>query len=203
MAAKTDSSEKRNDEASCCEKSWWPLKRYGRFIPPTTKCDRSSPWKIFEPSDDAGQLVLTIVQSGHLLISLGQELLTESRMFRVQFAGPSREEGMELCSQATQRLLEYLAVSTQGCPPPTAPGSGTSSKETSNELPGVRKSSVSVRELAQSLLGQPGYPLPLSYSLSALPHQDLGPFLRLCLLDHSFPALVEEVEKELTKLAQD
>ncbi|KAJ8340677.1 hypothetical protein SKAU_G00353100 [Synaphobranchus kaupii] len=194
--------------------------------------------RVFEPSDTAGQLVLTIVQSGHLLVSQGQELLEglsligapsflkvqrksdillfrmiakgESRMFRVQFEGSSREEALEECARAAYRLQEYLPISAHGSvtpthtnPPPTAQEHGISTEETYNELPGVTQGSVSVRELAQSFLGQPGSSLPLAYCHSALPSQDLEPFLRLCLLDHSFPALVEEVENELKKLDQD
>lgn len=35
---------------------------------------------------------------------------------------------------------------------------------------------------------------------SAWDAEELGPFLRLCLMDQNFPAFVEEVEKELKKL---
>ncbi|XP_061102957.1 meiotic recombination protein REC114 [Conger conger] len=194
--------------------------------------------KVFEPSDTAGLLVLTIVQSGHLLVSQGQELLEgfsligapsflkvqrksdillfrmmakgESRMFRLQFEGSSREEALEECGKAALRLQEYVPVGTAGsaAPPHTdqpasAPEHGISTEETSNDLTGVTQGThTSVRELVQSFLGQPGSSLPLEYCHAALPSQDLGPFLRLCLLDQAFPALVEEVETELQKLAQ-
>ncbi|XP_035274244.1 meiotic recombination protein REC114 isoform X1 [Anguilla anguilla] len=232
MAAKIDSKGKQNDEVFNTNKSCWRLKRYGRFLPPTSKCDRTSSWKVFEPSDTAGHLALTIVQSGHLLVSQDQELLEgfsligapsflkvqrksdillfrmmakgESRMFRLQFEGSSREEALEECASAARRLQEYLPVGApQTNPPPSAQEHGTSMEETSDDVPGVKQDSVSVRELVQSFLGQPGSSLPLAYCHSALPSQELGPFLRLCLLDHSFPALVEEVENELKKLAQD
>ena len=42
--------------------------------------------------------------------------------------------------------------------------------------------------------------LPLVCEQSAWSAQELGPFLRLCLMDQNFPAFVEEVEKELKKL---
>ncbi|XP_036399244.1 meiotic recombination protein REC114 [Megalops cyprinoides] len=209
----------------------WRLKRYGRFLPKNSESDGNSSWKVFEPSDSAGQLVLTMVQSGHLLVSLGQELLEgfslldassflkvqrksdillfrmtakgESRMFRVQFEGASRGEALEACESATLRLQEHLPVGTPADAPPTAQEQGMRAEETPRALPEVTQSSVSVRSLAQSFLGQPGLSLPLAYSHSALPSGDLGPFLRLCLLDRSFPALVEEVEGELKKLTQD
>ncbi|XP_017720609.1 PREDICTED: meiotic recombination protein REC114 [Rhinopithecus bieti] len=43
--------------------------------------------------------------------------------------------------------------------------------------------------------------LPRIYEQSAWGAEELGPFLRLCLMDQNFPAFVEDVEKELKKLA--
>lgn len=45
--------------------------------------------------------------------------------------------------------------------------------------------------------------LPLAYQQSALNTEELGPFLRLCLMDQSFPAFVEQVEQELKKLIEE
>lgn len=42
--------------------------------------------------------------------------------------------------------------------------------------------------------------LPLAYHQTPWAAQELGPFLRQCLLDQHFPAFVEDVEKELRKL---
>ncbi|XP_028942140.1 meiotic recombination protein REC114-like, partial [Antrostomus carolinensis] len=56
----------------------WPLKRYGRFLPPTDGDDEgqnSSSWKVFESSEESGHLILTIVVSGHFFISQGQTVL--------------------------------------------------------------------------------------------------------------------------------
>lgn len=44
--------------------------------------------------------------------------------------------------------------------------------------------------------------LPVAYRHSAWQAQELGPFIRLCLMDQHFPAFVEEVEKELQKLTE-
>lgn len=44
--------------------------------------------------------------------------------------------------------------------------------------------------------------LPLAYEQSSWGAEELGPFLRLCLMDQNFPAFVEEVEKELKKITQ-
>ncbi|KAK2506981.1 hypothetical protein MC885_004802, partial [Smutsia gigantea] len=58
---------------------------------------------------------------------------------------------------------------------------------------------TSVTWLAQSLLASKE--LLLVYEQSAWNAEEIGPFLRLCLMDHSFPAFVEDVEKNLKKLA--
>eukprot|EP00072_Mus_musculus_P060679 XP_011241123.1 PREDICTED: meiotic recombination protein REC114 isoform X3 [Mus musculus] len=42
--------------------------------------------------------------------------------------------------------------------------------------------------------------LTLAYEGSSWGTEELGPFLRLCLMDQNFPAFVEEVEKELKKI---
>uniref|UniRef100_A0A8D0VKG6 REC114 meiotic recombination protein n=1 Tax=Sus scrofa TaxID=9823 RepID=A0A8D0VKG6_PIG len=66
---------------------------------------------------------------------------------------------------------------------------------TSTSTPGGR---ISVTWLAQSLLASEK--LPLVYEQSPWNAEELGSFLRLCLMDQNFPAFVEEVEKELKKL---
>ncbi|XP_042176117.1 meiotic recombination protein REC114-like [Oncorhynchus tshawytscha] len=100
---------------------------------------------MFEPSESAGELVLTIVESGHMLLSQGHELLDgfslldapsfltvqqksdtllfrltvkgESCSIRMQFSG-SRAEALEERGSAVLRLKEYLPVTTQGGGPP-------------------------------------------------------------------------------------
>nr|XP_015199125.1 PREDICTED: meiotic recombination protein REC114 isoform X5 [Lepisosteus oculatus] len=116
----------------------WPLRRYSRFLPKATAGDSTSSWKVFNSSESAGQLELTIVQSGHFLITQGHGLLegfsllnasnflkviqktdillfrfkikSESRMFRVQFEGSSKEEALEQCQSAVIALQQYLFV---------------------------------------------------------------------------------------------
>ena len=56
---------------------------------------------------------------------------------------------------------------------------------------------------SQHFLGEHSLSLPLVYRHSALSRGELEPFVRLCLLDPSFPALVEEVEGELRRVLQD
>uniref|UniRef100_A0A8D1BZJ1 REC114 meiotic recombination protein n=1 Tax=Sus scrofa TaxID=9823 RepID=A0A8D1BZJ1_PIG len=187
----------------------------------------SSPtWKVFDSSEESGHLVLTIVISGHFFISQGQTLLNKSRMFRVQFSGGSKEQALEHCCSCVQNLAQYIPVqvpdgaSQELRPSPGSPRAGGSQGKdaaqsippqpgsqqnleqqlrvpasTSTSTPGGR---ISVTWLAQSLLASEK--LPLVYEQSPWNAEELGSFLRLCLMDQNFPAFVEEVEKELKKL---
>ncbi|KAF6352254.1 REC114 meiotic recombination protein [Rhinolophus ferrumequinum] len=203
----------------------WPLQRYGRFMPSGTGEPpgsgleagmASSPtWKVFDSSEESGYLVLTIVVSGHFFISQGQTLLDKSRMFRVQFGGASPELALEHCCSCVQSLAQYTTVQAPdgagrqlGAPrgPATARGSAAlqlacqQQPEQQQWVPAGTSAPgrTSVTRLAQSLLTSEE--LPLVYEQPAWSVEELGPFLRLCLLDQHFPAFVEEVERELKKL---
>ncbi|NXJ99418.1 RE114 protein, partial [Corythaixoides concolor] len=230
----------------------WPLKRYGRFLPPTDGDDggqNTSSWKVFESNEESGQLILTIVVSGHFFISQGRAVLEgfslidshkwlkivrradclllraqsrgECRMFRVQFGGDSKEQMLEHCCSCVQKLAEYVPVevtdeqSQQLYHSLHQLGNGENQAEDTEQnasvlhipdelLPdsctsfGERRS---VAQLAQSVLTKKAE-LPRAYRHSAWPAQELGPFIRLCLMDQNFPAFVEDVEKELKKLTE-
>ncbi|XP_032377982.1 meiotic recombination protein REC114 isoform X3 [Etheostoma spectabile] len=116
----------------------WRLKRYGRFVPGSTV---EKTWKIFEASSDKPEIVLTIMESGFVLVMQGQESLDtipllngsdllkvhqksdnlmfrfsvkgESRMMRMQFDGRSREEAIKECSTAVEKLMKYMPVTNQ------------------------------------------------------------------------------------------
>ncbi|XP_057624731.1 meiotic recombination protein REC114 isoform X1 [Chionomys nivalis] len=241
------------------EVSQWPLKRYGRFMlldtrespgPSSEGAAASSPsWKVFESSEEAGALVLTIVVSGHFFISQGQTLLegfsligskswlkivrrmdcllfgttikSKSRMFRVQFSGESQEEALERCCSCVQTLAQYVTVQApdsmvqQLQQSPGPPGAGESQgKDPLQQGPylnleqqvcvaagtGALEGRTSVMHLAQTILASEK--LPQVYEQSSWGAEELGPFLRLCLMDQNFPAFVEEVEKELKKITQ-
>ncbi|NXQ10035.1 RE114 protein, partial [Peucedramus taeniatus] len=214
----------------------WPLKRYGRFLPPKDGDDegQNTSWKVFESNEESGPLVLTIVESGHFFISQGRTVLegfslidshkwlkivrraeclllqaqakqNECRMFRVQFGGSCREEMQEHCCSCVQKLGEYVPVQgteeqslsqdTQGMDTEHAPDEPLPDSCTSL---GERRS---VAQLAQSVLRQrPELPAALRHP--AWSARELGPFIRLCLMDQHFPAFVEDVEKELHRLAK-
>ncbi|XP_048376722.2 meiotic recombination protein REC114 isoform X1 [Stegostoma tigrinum] len=229
----------------------WPLKRYGRFLPPGAG---PTTWEVFESDSEKGLLSLMIVPSGHFLISrggttllegfslieahkwwkavrradcvlFGSKVKNESRMFRVQFSGDSREQALERCTNCVQKLLQYIDVQNpdgqnlnqtlqlsqptnigySGSLEPVGDhqgGHGMEEGQTSAEstLPEGR---LSIKQLAKSMLGSTSPKLSLAYQQSNLPTEELGPFLRLCLLDQSFPAFVEQVEQELKKLINE
>ncbi|XP_068927315.1 meiotic recombination protein REC114 isoform X3 [Petaurus breviceps papuanus] len=212
-----------------CTSEQWPLKRYGRFVPAGTDrfgaaaeappgSDPSASWKVFDSNDKSGPLVLTIVISGHFFISQGQTLLEgfslidskkwlkivrrvdcllfgstikdKSRMFRVQFGGNSKEEALENCYRCVQKLEEYVTIQVPD--------------ELSQELqPGpsqIAAETSQVKDSEQSGSILTSAELPLAYEQAAWNAEELGPFLKLCLMDQNFPAFVEDVEKELKKL---
>ncbi|XP_073733428.1 meiotic recombination protein REC114 isoform X3 [Callorhinus ursinus] len=184
----------------------------------------SSPtWKVFDSSEESGYLVLTIVISGHFFISQGQTLLegfsligsknwlkivrrmdcllfgttikNKSRMFRVQFSGGSKEQALEHCCSCVQKLAQYVtvqvpdAVSQELRPRPSPLRAGESQGKGCAQRGPPQQGSLLVSEERPPVREQ-----------SAWDTEELGPFLRLCLMDQNFPAFVEEVEKELKKL---
>ncbi|NXY37434.1 RE114 protein, partial [Pomatorhinus ruficollis] len=230
----------------------WPLKRYGRFLPPKDGDDegRSTSWKVFESNEESGPLVLTIVESGHFFISQERTVLegfslidshkwlkivrkaeclllraqakqNECRMFRVQFGGSCREEMQQHCCSCVQKLSQYVPVQgteehsqqlchglsqdTQAMDTEHTVSDHTHPRTPDEPLPdsctslGERRS---VAQLAQSVLRQrPELPPVLRHP--AWSARELGPFIRLCLLDQHFPAFVQDVERELHRLAEE
>ncbi|NXD25156.1 RE114 protein, partial [Spelaeornis formosus] len=221
----------------------WPLKRYGRFLPPKDGDDEghNTSWKVFESNEESHPLVLTIVESGHFFISQGRTVLegfslidspkwlkivrkaeclllqaqakqNECRMFRVQFGGSSKEEMQEHCCSCVQKLSEYVPVqgaeeqSQQLCHSLSQDIQSMDTEHAPDEPLTDSCTSlgerVSVAQLAQWLLRQhPGLPAACRQPMWSA--RELGPFIRLCLMDQHFPAFVQDVEKELHRLAEE
>ncbi|XP_008575359.1 PREDICTED: meiotic recombination protein REC114-like [Galeopterus variegatus] len=154
----------------------------------------------------------------------GTTIKDKSRMFRVQFSGESKEQALEHCCSCVQNLAQYITVQVpdgiiqelRPSPGPLRAGE-SQGKDCMRSVPlqhgshqnleqqacvmagtGAPEGRTSVTQLAQSILASEE--LPLVYEQSAWGAEELGPFLRLCLMDQNFPAFVEEVEKELKKL---
>uniref|UniRef100_UPI0037E9A17D meiotic recombination protein REC114 n=1 Tax=Semicossyphus pulcher TaxID=241346 RepID=UPI0037E9A17D len=210
----------------------WRLKRYGRFVPGSGETG-GKPWKVSDANGNNPGIVLKIVESGYLLVFQGQESLDtmpllcaseslkvhqkldnlmfrftvkgESRMMRMQFDGSSKAEAIKECSTAVEKLMEYIPVTTQNDSPPTSnqtPAGTTQGKAVGAE-PEVVQGSLSIERLTQHFMGGTAVTLPQMYRHSCLAKVDLEPLLRICLLDPSFPAFVENVEGELRKLLEE
>ncbi|KAF6132536.1 REC114 meiotic recombination protein [Phyllostomus discolor] len=157
----------------------------------------------------------------------GTTIKDKSRMFRVQFGGESKQQALERCDSCVRSLAQYVTIQTpegsspgprlcqgplpaadsrmEGCVrsvplllPPPGSHQELGQQRCVPAVTGTAGGRTSVTQLAQSLLASEE--LPLVYEQSAWNSEELGPFLRLCLLDQSFPAFVEQVEKELIKL---
>ncbi|XP_027744698.1 meiotic recombination protein REC114 isoform X2 [Empidonax traillii] len=189
----------------------WPLKRYGRFLPPRDGDDegQNTSWKEGFSLIDSHKWLKIVRRADCLLLQA--QAKNECRMFRVQFGGSSKEEMLGHCCSCVHKLSEYVPVhgaeeqsqqlyhglsqENQGMDPEHGPDESLQDSCTSL---GERRS---VAQLAQSVLRRRPE-LPLAYRHVVWPAQELGPFIRLCLMDQHFPAFVEDVEKELQKLTE-
>ncbi|PKK25410.1 REC114 meiotic recombination protein, partial [Columba livia] len=181
---------------------------------------------VFESNEESGHLILTIVVSGHFFISQGRAVLegfslidshkwlkivrradclllrahskNECRLFRVQFGGDSKEQMLERCCSCVQKLAEYVPVQvtdeqSQQLYHTLHPlGNGENQEQDTEQNASV---------LLMCVLRRPAE-LSLAWQRAVWRAEELGPFIRLCLMDQNFPAFVEDVEKELRKLAE-
>ncbi|XP_034639616.1 meiotic recombination protein REC114 [Trachemys scripta elegans] len=169
---------------------------------------------------------LKIVRRADCLL-FGSKLKNECRMFRIQFGGDSKEQALEHCYNCVQKLKDYVTVQVtdeqnqelhQGHSQLANSESQVKDFEQNTSMlhgpshiidnpPAQLCTSFperqrSVTELAQSVLKSSTFELPLAYQHSVWHAEELGPFIRLCLMDQNFPAFVEEVETELKKLTE-
>ncbi|XP_004855566.1 meiotic recombination protein REC114 isoform X1 [Heterocephalus glaber] len=153
----------------------------------------------------------------------GATIKNKSRMFRIQFGGESKEQALEHCCSCVQSLARYTTVEVPDSITRLSPGllwaGDHQGRDCAKSIPlqpgpcqdlergkcvaagvGAPEGRTSVAQLAQSILASEE--LPLAYEQSAWSVEELGPFLRLCLMDQNFPAFVEKVENELKKLTE-
>uniref|UniRef100_A0A8D0LC66 REC114 meiotic recombination protein n=1 Tax=Sphenodon punctatus TaxID=8508 RepID=A0A8D0LC66_SPHPU len=204
----------------------WQIKRYGRFVSVGAAVPASGSWKVYESNEELGYLVLTIVVSGHFFISqrrrvleglslidarkwlkivrsadcllFGSKSKNEHRMFRVQFAGDSKDQAMEHCCNCVQKLAEYVTVQVMdGHSQELRQGQQLADGESQ-----VKDSEQNTSLQHKCVLTSSTFDLPLAYRQSLWSTEELGPFIRLCLLDQNFPAFVDGVEKELKRLTE-
>ncbi|XP_019722244.1 meiotic recombination protein REC114 [Hippocampus comes] len=136
------------------------------------------------------------------------------RVIRMQFDGRNKTQAIKECSSAAEKLREYLPVNTlddalppNNQPPTDVPAPMTQpcpqQGEAAGGEPEVAHGSLSIKRLAQNLLGEMPLALPGLYRHASSELKDLDAFVRICLLDPSFPALVEQVEGELRKILEE
>ncbi|XP_061820470.1 meiotic recombination protein REC114 isoform X1 [Nerophis lumbriciformis] len=133
-----------------------------------------------------------------------------SRLIRMQFDGSNKAQAIKECSSAAERLREHVPVGTQddtlssnNQPPADDPAPGTQGEAAGGEPEVVHEGSLSIQRLTQHLLGETPLTLPQLYRQASWEHGDLEALLRVCLLDPSFHALVEQVEGELKKILEE
>ncbi|KAM9311813.1 meiotic recombination protein REC114 [Gastrophryne carolinensis] len=168
---------------------------------------------VFELNEESANITLSILSTGHFLISQGHTLLEgfslisartwlkigkkmdcllfgskaqdDSRMFRVQFLGDSKEMALKNCESCFLILKYYLSDQNKAM------------EESVKNSPQKR---ISLKQIGESLLtGQVHFLETAEQNLSFI-EAGLDQFIKLCLLDQHFPAFVEAVEKELHKL---
>ncbi|KFQ64962.1 Meiotic recombination protein REC114-like, partial [Pelecanus crispus] len=161
---------------------------------------------------------LNIVRRADCLLLRAQSK-NECRMFRVQFGGDSKEQMLEHCYSCVEKLAEYVPVQAADEQSQKLYHSLNQLANGENQVKDTEQNASvlhvvneplpdsclgerrSVTQLAQSVLKKK-FELPLVYRHSVWRAQELGPFIRLCLMDQNFPAFVEDVEKELKKLTE-
>ncbi|XP_015274847.1 PREDICTED: meiotic recombination protein REC114 [Gekko japonicus] len=163
---------------------------------------------------DASQW-LKIVRNADCML-FGSKIKNKHRMFRVQFGGDSKTQREEHCYNCAQKLVEYVPIQVMDAARQELQQSHSQPLEDESQVKDVEQNlpvqhtvvnvpqaqgRVTVAELAQDLLTS-DLALPQAYQQSVWSAENLGNFIRLCLLDQSFPAFVEEVEKQLKKIAE-
>ncbi|XP_061670599.1 meiotic recombination protein REC114 [Syngnathoides biaculeatus] len=158
--------------------------------------------------------VLKIHQKSENLL-LRNTVKGSGRVIRMQFDGRNKAQAIKECSSAAERLREYLPVNIvdddalppNNQPPTDVPAPATQTcpqqGEAAEAEPEVVQGSLSIKRLAQNLLGEKPLMLPGFYRHASSEPEDLDTFVRVCLLDPSFPALVEQVEVELRKILEE
>uniref|UniRef100_A0A8C8B212 REC114 meiotic recombination protein n=1 Tax=Otus sunia TaxID=257818 RepID=A0A8C8B212_9STRI len=161
---------------------------------------------------------LKIVRRADCLLLRAQSK-NECRMFRVQFGGDSKAQMLEHCCNCVQKLAEYVPVQVTDEQSQKLYHSHSQLPNGENQVKDTEQNASVLYTLSACLAHLPAdqcntfvfnfqsvlrkkSELPLVYRHAAWRAQELGPFIRLCLMDQNFPAFVEDVEKELKKLTE-
>ncbi|XP_077568740.1 meiotic recombination protein REC114 isoform X1 [Stigmatopora nigra] len=164
------------------------------------------------PLIGAGNILKAHQKSDNLL--LRNSVKGSGYMIRMQFDGSNKAQAIKECLSAAERLREYVPVNTledalppNNQPPAEVPVAVTQpcpqQGEAAGAEPEVVEGSLSIKRLAENLLGIAPLTLPGLYRHALPQPRDLDAFVRICLLDPSFPAFVDQVEGELKKILEE
>ncbi|XP_078574971.1 meiotic recombination protein REC114-like [Branchiostoma floridae x Branchiostoma japonicum] len=206
------------------------------------KCKPQGTWKLFGCDD--GVLSLSLTETNHLLLTKGAEVLegfslhnaqqwlkavhkgdsllfvsklnNESRMFRVQVAPSSQQDGIACCTACVKELCKYFPVNTSVIPSTPEESRGkdddkqTEDKKEDTETAIAKETlqisdgRVTVPDMAKILTGAVTCDLPIAYQQTNLltdpGHMDA--ILCLCLTDSNFPAFVGQVETRMQEIIE-
>ncbi|KAE8617252.1 hypothetical protein XENTR_v10009013 [Xenopus tropicalis] len=156
----------------------WELKQYGR-LKGAGQSEETTSWKEGFSLISAQTWLKVLRKSDWLLFGSNS---------KVQFTGESEEKRMENCHSCLQKLQVFIDL--QNC----------FLMESSHYRP--TDGSVPIKQITQCVMNQQSKGLDTSENPVA-GSEELGMFIKLCLLDEHFPVFVESVEKELHKVAQN
>ncbi|KAG8576254.1 hypothetical protein GDO81_009814 [Engystomops pustulosus] len=165
----------------------WILKKYGRVGRPRDK-DKHQPQKREGFSLISAKSWLKIEKKFDWLL-FGSGIKEEFRVFRVQFAGDSKDKAQEKCDICFQKINNFLHIQNE-------------SVQESSQGISEQGHRITMTQMAQGIVSKQVNGADTINVYHPL-NEELCSFLRLCLLDQNFPGFVEAVEKELYKLIKN
>nr|XP_022323607.1 meiotic recombination protein REC114-like isoform X2 [Crassostrea virginica] len=142
----------------------------------------------------ASASTLRAVSKGDTLLVI-YRLRTNTHRFRVKFAG-----GENSCQECAEQMSEFFPVKIL----PTSIDPCQNEDNKSRQEKPVLEGEVTLSKMAEVVCGTATERLWTSYDGSqSMKGIQLNSLVKLCLGDPSFPAFVEEVEKELNKIIKE
>ncbi|XP_076084727.1 meiotic recombination protein REC114-like [Mytilus galloprovincialis] len=204
-------------------KSMWKLNKYARFVQSDVSAmvtkEEKAEWEYFD--NTPFPLKLTLADRGHLLVSHGLTIMESynltmsqkylrgqskgdtmiifyhmqdvSHRFRIKFAASELKTSHEVCRECAEKMAKYFPVKA------IVTTEAVNLENPSNKT--TLRGEVTLSDLANVVTGTSKNQLPSVYNNMPTDTTDIGVLLKLCLSDPSFPAYVEQVEKELDNLA--
>ena len=157
---------------------------------------------------------LRIAAKGDSMLCVYENAGQASRRFRVRFRAGEGKSAEENCAECSAVLSHYTQVrdlnptedsagATESQPEGEQRGAAASSAEAMDVDSSATPSSKTIAEIAKRYIKPPSedtLPLGIAYQTTGFPTAQLPALVQLCLTDSNFPAFVEAVDKELTKL---